>query len=131
MSLFGEYGASKIGSTQIIQLAASTWTEIVLTTLVGGRVAQDTSFVVKAAGAVYAVQGNHGLTIAGVVQVLPVAPNTPAAFPASGPGYFELLQDVPWRIDVESAADNSLWLWASAQTVVRVTEITRTPFDGG
>jgi hypothetical protein len=128
VSLNGEYGASKIGSTRVVQVAAAAWTEAVLTALSAGRVRKPTSFVVKAAGTVYAFQGNHALTIGNVAYVPPVAPDVAVA--GTGPGYFELLQDVPWRIDVESAGDNSLWLWAAALTVVRIAEITSTPFDG-
>lgn len=129
MSLFGEYGASKIGSTFFVSLGASAWTEQVLTVLQQGRVARPTSFVITSNGTVYLAQANHLHTIGGVVLTFPVAPDTGA--PASGPGYFELAASVPWRIDVETPAENSLFMWASAATLVRITELIQTPFDVG
>ena len=127
MSLFGEYGASKIGNTRVVQIPVTTWTPVVLTALVRGRTVRGSSFVIKSAGTVYIAQGNSAHSINGSVVTLPVTPDL--ATDAEGPGYFELLAGVPWRIDVELPSENTLFFYATGLTVVRITEIAQTQFD--
>jgi hypothetical protein len=126
MSLFGEYGTSKIGSAHLQILAATTWTEFVLVALnADGSLGKSKSFVVTASGDIYACQAVHSLKSAGVVVTLPVDPTSAG----SGPGYHRIPANVPWRIDVERPGENSLYVWAAVQTSVIVTELTATSFD--
>jgi hypothetical protein len=127
VSLFGEYGASKIGNTKVVQIPVATWTPVVLTSLVRGRAARGSSFIIKAAGTVYIAQGNSNHSVNGSVVTLPAAPDL--ATDVEGPGYFELLAGVAWRVDVELPSENTLFFYATGLTIVRITELTITQFD--
>lgn len=122
-------GPFKIGKTTIVQLAATTWTEVVLQSLASSpRPYPASRWLIKANSTIYVAQAVHSLKQAGVVVNLPANPAT--ATSGAADGNLELLSTVYFEVDTERNGENSIWLFGPVgNEIVRITNIAYTPYD--
>lgn len=119
----------KIGKTTIVQLVATTWTEVVLQSLVNNpAVYPTTKWCIKANATIYIAQAAHSLNQQGIQVTLPTNPATATSGTASG--NFELIANTYFYFDATRVGENSLYLFGPAgNEIVRIANVSRTPYD--
>ena len=119
----------KFGATTIVTLVATTWTEVVLQSL-GHRPRPypRAKWMIKSTGVIYLAQANHSLNQGGSPVTLPANPATASS--GSAEGNFELAASTYFVVSSERQGENSIWLFdPTGGAVVRVTDVSKTPYD--